>query len=127
MHDNPFHAECVVPILNVKDIQASFRYYTEVLLFRKAWDWGDPPDFGSVQLGHVEIFLCQGGQGSPGTWMSIFVNDIDAYHEAIRGRGADIVMEPRDEPWHMREMHVRDPDGHVIRFGTGTEHDHDHD
>src|SRR6185503_20717148 len=32
---------------------------------------------------------------------------------------ADVIMPPTDRPWGMREIHVRDPNGHVIRFGHG--------
>ena len=110
---------CVVPILSVRDIQASFEYYVAKLQFEKRWDWGDPATFGCVALGSAEIFFCQGGQGHAGTWMSIFIDDIDDYYSHINQLGADIVVGPVDEPWGMREIHVRDPDGHILRVGTG--------
>jgi hypothetical protein len=28
-------------------------------------------------------------------------------------------MPPVDEPWGVREMHVRHPDGHVLRISRG--------
>jgi hypothetical protein len=95
------------------------RYYTGKLLFEKLWDWGDPPTFGAVRLGKAEIFFCLRGQGSPGTWLAIFLDDVDGYCHRIRRRGADVIFGPKDEPWGMREIHVRDPNGHVIRFGHG--------
>ena len=30
-------------------------------------------------------------------------------------------MPPTDEPWGVREMHVRHPDGHVFRISKGNE------
>lgn len=30
---------------------------------------------------------------------------------------------PTDMPWNVREMHVRDPDGHVCRISRGVEED----
>ena len=42
---------------------------------------------------------------------------IDAYHDAVVGRGADIVKSLRDEPWGMREFGVRTVDGHRVMFG----------
>jgi catechol 2,3-dioxygenase-like lactoylglutathione lyase family enzyme len=116
---------CVVPILNVSNLETSFDYYVNKLQFTKEWDWGEPKSFGCVSFGPLELFLCAGGQGSPGTWMSIFVDDIDAYAEIIRNAGADIVYGPVDEVWNVREIHVRDPDGHIIRFGSNIEHDED--
>lgn len=95
------------------------RYYTEKLLFQKLWDWGDPPTFGAVGLGKVEIFFCLGAQGHPGMWLSVFVDDVDDYYERIKERGAEVIFGPQDEPWGVREIHVRDPNQHVIRFGHG--------
>ena len=112
-------AECLTPILYVKDFAAAVKYYTQKLLFHLAWDWGDPPTFGCVTLGKVEIFFSQGGQGSPGTWLCIFLNDVDSYYDRIQHLGAEIIYGPKDEPWGMREIHVRDPNGHVVRFGHG--------
>src|SRR5437660_9076432 len=112
-------AECLTPILYVRDFAEAMNYYTEKLLFEKLWDWGDPPDFGAVRLGNVEIFFCLGGQGHPGTWLTIFVDDVDNYCERITQLGAEVIRGPADEPWGVREMQVRDPNQHVIRFGHG--------
>jgi catechol 2,3-dioxygenase-like lactoylglutathione lyase family enzyme len=112
-------AECLTPILYVKDFKAAAKYYTEKLLFNLVWDWGKPPTLGCVKLDKVEIFFCLGGQGCPGTWLSIFLDDIDGYHDRIKKLGAEVIYGPKDEPWGVREIHVRDPNGHVIRFGQG--------
>lgn len=112
-------AEGLTPVLYVRDFEEAMTYYTERLLFERLWDWGDPPDFGAVRLGKVEIFFCQGGQGQPGTWLSIFLKDVDEYFERIQKLGAEVILEPKNLPWGMREMQVRDPNRHIIRFGHG--------
>jgi hypothetical protein len=53
------------PILNVSNIQESFAWF-EKLGWSKAWEWGNPPDFGGVCSVECEIFLCQDGQGGRG-------------------------------------------------------------
>ena len=111
--------ECLTPILYVKDFQEAVDYYTKKLLFSLQWDWGDPPAFGCVRLDTVEIFFSLNGQGNPGTWMSIFLEDVDAYYQRITELGAKVVHGPRDEPWGCREIHVKDPNGHIIRFSQG--------
>lgn len=116
---DPIGAQGLTPILYVRDFAEAMDYYTKKLLFRKLWDWGDPPGFGAVALGKVEIFFCLEGQGRPGTWLSIFMEEIDTYHEKLLQTGAEILQPPRDMPWGMREMEVRDPNQHVIRFGHG--------
>lgn len=57
----------------------------------------------------------QGGQGAPGTWISIFVDDVDALHADYRRTGAIIRQPPTDYPWGLREMNVEDLDGHRLR------------
>lgn len=95
------------------------KYYTEKLLFQRLWDWGKPPSFGAVRLGQVELFFCLKGQGQPGTWLMIFVGDVDEYFARISRLGANVIKKPTDEPWGVREIHVQDPNQHVIRFGHG--------
>ena len=95
-------AHAVNPILNVSSFDESVAWF-EKIGFKKMWDWGEPPSFGAVKSGNVEIFLCWGGQGgrgkSPvkmtfgpdgdqtadkGVWMSLWVEDVDAvYSECV--------------------------------------------
>ena len=112
-------AECLTPILRVRDFAEAMKYYTETLLFDRLWEWGDPPAFGAVRLGQVEIFFCLNGQGAPGTWLSIFMEDVDDYCERITRLGAEVIEGPTDFPWGCREVRVRDPNQHVIRFSQG--------
>jgi RimJ/RimL family protein N-acetyltransferase len=106
------HAE---PILRVEDMSASLRYYVDVLGFTNA-PWGND-DFTCVSRDGASIYLCRGGQGHPGTWAWIGVDDAAMLHEEYRARGATIRMPPTNFAWAL-EMHVEDPDGHVLRFGS---------
>lgn len=136
-------AKGITPILNVSDIQESFAWF-EKFGWKKAWDWGTPPNFGAVSSGACEIFLCQDGQGGrgksevkhtfgidgdngadKGAWMSLWVDDVDAVYGECLAEGLDITWPPTDMPWNVREMHVRHPDGHVFRVGHGLEDDDD--
>jgi uncharacterized glyoxalase superfamily protein PhnB len=107
--------EGVTPILRVADFDASVSYYVDALGFELAWQAGH---FGCVRRDHVALFLCEGSQGQPGTWLYIGVSDADALHAELLERGARIRHEPRNFPWGSRELHVFDPDGHVLRFGA---------
>jgi uncharacterized glyoxalase superfamily protein PhnB len=107
----------VVPILNVKSVPESIGYYVDVLGFERPWWWGEPATFGGVHTaGGYEIQFCQGGQGQPGTWLSVWVDDVDALFERYAAADVDIRQEPTTFPWGVREMNVADPDGHRIRF-----------
>ena len=126
--------QCLTPILNVSDIGQSFAWF-EKFGWKKLWDWrppgpGSPVTFGAVGSGEVEIFVCldgQGGRGSgggqggqgQGVWMSLFVENVDAEYAHCVAAGLDVIRPPQDEPWGVREMHVRHPDGHTFRVGHG--------
>ena len=109
------------PYFIQRDVAASLTYYTEVLEFESKWGREKPPTFGGVSIDGVEVFFCEKGQGSPGTWLSVFVDNADEYYERIKAKGAKILCPPEDMEWNVREMLVEDPDGHKIRFGHGIE------
>ena len=106
-----------IPILFSSDVRKSIEYYTEVLGFETKWEWDDPPTFGGVSKDRTELFFCKDGQGHPGTWIAIMVDDVDALYHRIKTKGAKIHASPEDMEWHLREMLVEDPDGHILRFG----------
>ena len=128
----------VIPILNVSDVEASFGWFAK-LGWTKSFEWRgtdgrSAPSFGGVTCGGPEIFLCLDGQGGrgrganpdtgpgadqradKGAWVSIFVDDVDAVHELCLAEGIEVTHPPTDEPWGVREMHLRHPDGHVFRL-----------
>ena len=112
------------PIFPVADVVATVRYYRDVLGFSEEWVWGEPPDFACVARDEVELFLSLTTQRvASGSWLSIFVQDVDALYEDYKTRGAIIRQPPTEYPWGMREMNVEDLDGHRFRLGTdgGTE------
>ena len=46
-----------------------------------------------------------------------WVRDVDAYHREIVGRGAEVIEEPADRPYDIRDFTIRDPNGVSIVFG----------
>jgi uncharacterized glyoxalase superfamily protein PhnB len=104
----------VTPILSVKNLAASIDYYVDRLGFRIEFEAGR--DFCAAMHDTIRIFLVEGAQGQPGTWLHIWALDVDALHDELKDAGAMIWNPPRNQPWGDREMDVKDPDGHVIRF-----------
>ena len=103
------------PILSVRDLSRSVRYYVDVLGFTNA-EWGGD-DFTLVARDTAGIYLCRGEQGNAGTWLWVGVEDVAALHDEYTRSGAEIIEGPRNFPWAY-EMKVTDPDGHVLRFGS---------
>jgi predicted enzyme related to lactoylglutathione lyase len=106
--------EGVNPILRVKDLSASIDYYVQFLGFTIDWQGSN---FASVSRGRCHIFLSQGDQGQPGSWVWIGVEDADALLEEYRRTGAKIRHMPTNYPWAY-EMQVEDLDGNVLRLGS---------
>ena len=92
--------------------------------------------FGSVCSGDAQIFLCCGGQGSRGTilpkfpgddqtdgvWMSWWMQspaDVDRLHALAVQHEMIVTYPPTNEPWGVREFHLRHPDGHMFRVSSG--------
>lgn len=142
------HIQSVSPILNVSNIAKSFAWFENFGWQRGfSWNEGGmipnhaaenehgPAGFGSVCSGDAQIFLCVGAQGSRGTilpefpgddrtdgvWMSWWCklpSEVDELHAVAQRAGATITYPPTDEPWGVREFHLRHPDGHMFRVSA---------
>ncbi len=122
----------ITPVLCVNNLGASLEHYRDVLGFDISWSWSDDeafvnpnaPTFACVTRGEFSIFLCQNGQGNPGSWICLNVSsldDLDSIHGEYVQSGATIVEAPVDCPWGNREMIVEDPDGNTFRIGCALE------
>lgn len=117
------------PVLCVDDLARSLTYYSDQLGFAVSWQWAedaafdatDHPTFACVQRGDVCLFLCERGQGNPGSWLCLNVrtrDELAALHLEYEKSGAKVVSRPTDEPWGMCEMLVEDLDGNTFRMGV---------
>lgn len=43
-------------------------------------------------------------------------DDLDATFEQLRSSGAEVLQEPADQPWGVRDCAFRDPSGNLIRI-----------
>ena len=82
--------ERMIPILNVRSVPDSVRYYVDVLGFKVDWD---ASDYASVSLDRHAIMLCQGGQGQSGTWIWIGVEDVEELFHKYTASGAKFRQE----------------------------------
>ena len=107
--------EGIQTILRVEDMQTSLRFYVDILGFANA-GWGND-SFTSLSRDGAAIYLCRGDQGRCGAWVWIGVDDVEKLHEECKARGVTIRLAPTNYPWAL-EMHIEDPDGNVLRFGS---------
>jgi uncharacterized glyoxalase superfamily protein PhnB len=77
-----------------------------------------------IMLGSVRDNAFDHLQGTPrrlgGTTQSayVIVHDVDGICAKARERGAEIVLEPKDESYGGRSFSCRDPEGHLWNFGS---------
>ena len=102
------------PILRVADLAASLAYYLDILGFKIDWQ-GET--IASVSRVDCCLFLSEGDQGNPGTWVWIGVADAEALHAELAAKGARIRQPPTNFRWAL-ETQVEDLDGNVLRLGS---------
>ena len=111
------------PIISVRDLGSARDFYAD-LGFVQTYQF--PPDgepgFVTMERGSSSIGIGAGGATDDdrfGLW--VYVDDVDATLERLRGAGAPVVAEPQDQPWGERVARTRDPDGNLVYLGAALE------
>ena len=118
--------------LLVSDFPATFRFYREVvgLPTTSSPDASGPyAEFelgGDKYLGLFDRALMLEAVGQPAdlpraaddqALLCISVDDVDAEAQRLQGLGVELAAPPADhEPWGMRTVYVRDPEGNLVEF-----------
>jgi catechol 2,3-dioxygenase-like lactoylglutathione lyase family enzyme len=114
----------VIPILDVRDVEAALRFYVERLGFQVDFRYEDDPNnyagvcrggvFLHMQWQHEDHFR----DGTAGRLrVRILVDDPDALFEEYRPKGVlGETSRVRDTVWGTREFGFRDPDGNGLTF-----------
>lgn len=126
MANNPHEVISVVPY---EDIRAGHDWLVDVLGFESGGlhELSDGTVIhGEVCAGTQRIWLhaVAGGLDTPrrtsvatsGT--VVFVPDVDAHFARTKATGAEIVREPEDQEYGLRDYGVRDPEGHPWYVST---------
>ena len=125
--DHETHFFGVEPVLRVPDVPATVLYYREKLGFGVEFIYGDPPEHAGVSRGEWtgSTVTLQFSQFQPEQELApsgyLYVNvdtRIDALCDIYRKRGVEILSDPEDKPWGMREFTMRDLNGYILVFGT---------
>jgi uncharacterized glyoxalase superfamily protein PhnB len=53
------------------------------------------------------------------SWWMDSPADVDALHAIAVNNGMTVTFPPTNEPWGVREFHLRHPDGHTFRVSAG--------
>ena len=108
-------------VMPVRDLDASLRFYTDVLGFRQEFRFDS---YAGVERDGCLIHLSL--QGNPNTsapgsgTIYIFCDDVDSIYRAAVEQGAAVDGEPKDYPYGMRDFVALDPDANKLSFGSPT-------
>lgn len=109
-------------VLAVLDLEKSAAYYRDVLGFA-IHEIGDPgwrmfvKDTCRIMAGHCPDAIPPRELEDHSYFGYFIVDDIDAYHDFVVSKGAELIKTLRSEPWGMREFGIRTIDGHRIMVG----------
>lgn len=110
------------PVLAVHDLEVSARWYESVLGCERVDAVPGLWVFCRAAGTTFRLGLCPDVPparelGDHSFVAYLHVDDVDAAYERAVAAGADVISPPADEPWGMREMALRSPDGHRFRLG----------
>ncbi len=114
-----------VPILFVRDVTATARFYEERLGFQIDFLHGRPPFYGSVsrdraclhlRFVHETNFSELAAREGSLILATIAVANVKALFHEYEARGVVFAQGLARQPWGGLDFHVRDPEGNVISF-----------
>jgi uncharacterized glyoxalase superfamily protein PhnB len=110
------------PVLAVHDLDRSSAWYRDVLGCEL--DDPDPGNWRFCRAGDVIFMLGRCPDVLPASELGdhsyvayLKVDDVDGFHDHAVEVGAEVLKTPTDEPWGMRELGLRSPDGHRFMLG----------
>jgi catechol 2,3-dioxygenase-like lactoylglutathione lyase family enzyme len=112
----------------VRDLDASLRFYHDAVGLPVA-DRDDASRAASLSAGGAQLYVFEtsgpGGTRRTGDYtrnptgldhLSFAVDDVDATHRQLSGRGVEFFMDPVDAEWGARVCACHDPDGTPVYF-----------
>ncbi len=114
----------ILPLLKVKNVDASVKFYVEKLGFNNAFNMQGPDGvnaFAFVDLGKptIGLSLAQDDNAGVGNGVELMIyvaaeTDIDTYYAEVQQKGVKIESELATQYWGDRTFTIHDPDGYVL-------------
>jgi uncharacterized glyoxalase superfamily protein PhnB len=116
----------VEAVLLVSDVVATLAYYRDTLGFDVDFEVGSPPIHARVSSGNREApsaarirFERSEMPVKPSCHLYVHVGQrLDDLFTVYRGRGVEIVSEPKDRPWGLRQFEIQDCNGYRLTFAA---------
>ncbi len=116
------------PVLFVKDIKRSKKFYLEVLNQNVIVDFGGSLMFESgislweIKPDHIVAEKCDIKTENVNRFeLNFETDDIEGIYQTVKKHGLEFLNEIREEPWGQRSIRFFDPDHHLIEIGESLE------
>ena len=119
----------IEPVLNVPDVDAAVRFYTDQLGFTSGSTLPGPDGkavFGTVLWGQAMLMFQleqpSAAQSPRGAHFELYLGvpedqDIDALYADLQAKGITVTLPIKDEYWGARTFQIEDLNGFRLRFG----------
>ena len=124
----PFELHGMQPVLAVPDVNETVAFYRDVLGFHVDFVHGDPPVHARVCADptyssptvHIRFEpLEAGASANPSVYLWLHVGKgLDRLFETYRDRGVEIIREPEDRPWGLRQFIIKDCNGYLLSISA---------
>jgi uncharacterized glyoxalase superfamily protein PhnB len=105
------------PVMAVKDVKATAKFYKEALGFDVNIIW-ENPSYGCVSRGGITIEF---GEGRPnhvgGSACVLQVSDVDSLYSEFKSRGVNFVGDFSERDYGSKDFRISDHDGNILVFG----------
>lgn len=121
-----------VIILHVSDLEASLRFYRDLVGLALEPGVNEPADDPWIGGHHAELSwregaylhfalfrVRQGRRPTAGAELGLHVGDVYGVHERMVAAGVVVLHEPRKEPWGITARYS-DPDGNIVGVTSRT-------
>ena len=113
----------LTPMIHVPDVRATVDWYVSIG-FRVVNTYGnetkDGLSFAILAFGNGQVFFNQGGEASTKRRREVdlyaYTDDVDAVYSKLKDR-VEVIKDPHDTFYGMREIIIRDLNGFWITFG----------
>ena len=118
----------LAPVLLAPDVKEALDYYRDVLGFDVEPYPGEPGVYGYATRDGSSIHIAHADHCRPNSDLVtnlcdvyLYVDDVEAIHDELVERGAQLIHPPTDREYGMREIRVRDLNGYVLGIGKAIE------